>query len=79
MSSALDFQHRHNSDDTWDSICLGCYLTVATAGEEEDLSTAEHSHDCAALLHAKNAHHLETLGSSDNPSYDWRHYRSEGY
>ena len=52
-SSPTIFRHRHNRDDTWDSICTKCYLTVETALLEEDLAGAERSHDCAELLATK--------------------------
>jgi hypothetical protein len=73
MSSALNFVHRHNEDHTWDSICRNCYLTVATAYDEEDLTTPEHSHDCDELWAAKILTDLKKLGGSENPSHD--HYR----
>jgi hypothetical protein len=49
-SSPTIFRHRRNPDDTWDSICMKCFLTVETAMQEEDLAGAERSHDCAELL-----------------------------
>jgi hypothetical protein len=35
------FTHRENEDGSWDSICLECYLTVATKRSEEELSKDE--------------------------------------
>ena len=52
-SSPTIFRHRHNHDDTWDSICMKCYLTVETTMQEEELAGAERSHDCAELLAIK--------------------------
>jgi hypothetical protein len=52
-SSQTIFRHRHNPDDTWDSICTNCYLTVETAMQEEDLAGAERSHDCMELVAIK--------------------------
>jgi hypothetical protein len=43
-----DFAHRENGNGTFDSICLGCYLTVATARREEDLTAEERRHHCWA-------------------------------
>jgi len=74
MSSALKFVHRHNRDHTWDSICRNCYLTVATADDEESLATPEHNHDCDELWAAKIQTDLEKLGGFENPSHDY--YRS---
>ena len=42
-SSPVTFSHRHSPDGTWDSICMKCYLTVATVLREEDLAGAERS------------------------------------
>ena len=75
MTSALNFLHRHNQDNTWDSICRNCYLTVATADDEEDLTTPEHDHDCDELWAAKILTDIKKLGGSENPSHDY--YRSE--
>ncbi len=38
--------HRNNPDGTYDSICLGCFLTVATATNEELLEESEAVHRC---------------------------------
>jgi len=40
------FQHRHNRDRSYDSICCTCYLTVATATQESSLTDYEHLHAC---------------------------------
>lgn len=47
------FAHRHNQDDTWDSICSKCFLVVATEENEEELREHEQNHDCAALRMAR--------------------------
>ena len=52
-SSSAIFRHRHNPDGSWDSICMKCYLTVATAAKVDDLQEHEQSHDCAGLLAVK--------------------------
>jgi hypothetical protein len=77
MSSSLDFAHRHNDDHTWDSICMSCFLTVATAANEEDLATSENDHDCVDLWVVKKAWILEQLGISKKPSRDLKYYPSE--
>ena len=43
---ASAFAHRHNSDDTWDSICPKCFYTIAMEATEEGLLTHERRHDC---------------------------------
>jgi hypothetical protein len=44
------FSHRANKDGSFDSICLFCYRTVATASNEADLRAAEASHSCSQKL-----------------------------
>jgi hypothetical protein len=53
------FHHRHNGDGTLDSICCGCYVTVASVREEPELAQFEDGHVCQPVrLHqvAKYAH-----------------------
>jgi len=45
-SIELEFVHRSNPNGTTDSICKGCFLTVATAIWEADLESAERAHRC---------------------------------
>ncbi len=40
------YAHRHNCDDTFDSICRLCSLTVARAYRESDLLQLEFRHVC---------------------------------
>lgn len=40
------FTHRPNSDGTTDSICNKCFVTIATALGERELSRAEKLHVC---------------------------------
>ncbi|HKD84179.1 MAG TPA: hypothetical protein VKB58_05480 [Terriglobales bacterium] len=40
------YAHRRNSDETFDSICKECYLTVARAYRESDLLHLEFRHVC---------------------------------
>ena len=42
----LEFAHRENEDGTFDSICLSCYLTVASAEKEAALFESEKFHTC---------------------------------
>jgi hypothetical protein len=51
-SPIYPFQHRENSDGSWDSICLRCYLTAATTGEEQSLSAGEVEHRCYGSIAA---------------------------
>ena len=40
------YAHRYNRDGTTDSICKGCFMTVARAIWEADLERAESLHRC---------------------------------
>ncbi len=43
---SIHFNHRQNADGSVDSICLGCYRTVATVDDEKILVTQERQHRC---------------------------------
>jgi hypothetical protein len=45
---AEGFHRRRNKDGTFDSICLRCFLTAASAPEESELSSLERRHVCDA-------------------------------
>jgi hypothetical protein len=40
------FQHFHNQDGSWDSICMRCFETAARANNESDLALAAQDHSC---------------------------------
>ena len=42
----LLFPHRRNHDGSFDSICLNCFLTVATSASEMELEGYEEKHYC---------------------------------
>ncbi len=44
------FHHRHNENGTVDSICPRCYLTIATAKDEQHLFRREKIHNCDLVL-----------------------------
>lgn len=44
------FVRRYNPNSTIDSICTGCYLTVATADTEKDLGPKEPDHRCSETV-----------------------------
>jgi hypothetical protein len=50
MKTMSNFFHRRNADSTIDSICTGCFQTVAVAKNESDLVRAEKSHACEPLI-----------------------------
>lgn len=41
------YKHRQNKDGTFDSICLRCFRTVASAPNEESLNNIEPNHHCS--------------------------------
>jgi hypothetical protein len=49
---AKKFAHRHNKDGSYDSICLYCFLTVATEVQEGQLSEPEQEHSCYEMQEA---------------------------
>jgi DNA-binding NarL/FixJ family response regulator len=60
----LAFRRRHNEDGTWDSICLRCYRTAATARDASWLPLLQSTHTCDPMeIHAwtgtTNGEHLE--------------------
>lgn len=46
MLSKPQFQHRHNNDGSFDSICDTCFVTVARVKAEADLTAFETQHVC---------------------------------
>jgi hypothetical protein len=49
----LAFRRRHNEDGTWDSICLRCFRTAATARDLSWLPLLQSNHTCDPMdLHA---------------------------
>jgi hypothetical protein len=40
------FAHRRNADASFDSICLGCFLTVGSAMVDGALQDLESAHRC---------------------------------
>jgi len=50
LLSRVAFYHKHNEDETWDSICMKCFLTVATSARQDALAEQERHHDCDELI-----------------------------
>jgi hypothetical protein len=47
------FRRRHNGGGTWDSICLRCYRTAASARNASWLQLLQSTHTCDPMdLHA---------------------------
>jgi hypothetical protein len=62
MMTMSKFFHRTNDNSTVDSICTGCFATIAVARSHEDLLEAEASHACTPLTHHN---HLEPSKVTD--------------
>ena len=45
----LPYFYQHNPDETWESICSGCFRTVARVRAESDLAQIERDHVCNGL------------------------------
>jgi hypothetical protein len=57
--------HRENQDGSWDSICLTCFATVATALQELDLADADRLHICTpSVLSQRSSDRLAPNGKS---------------
>jgi hypothetical protein len=55
-----DYAHRRNADGTFDSICLFCFRTIASAEDESELAMNEKRHSCqpkVAYRKMQNPHH----------------------
>jgi hypothetical protein len=48
-------RHRRNDNGTWDSICLGCFQTIARAKSETELREQEFEHVCFPLQFSQEA------------------------
>src|ERR1700730_14332731 len=48
-SHLITFAHRGKADGTWDSICLRCFRTIATAPNAAWLTPKETGHTCDLL------------------------------
>lgn len=54
--------HRRNDDGTWDSICHGCFQTIARAKCETELRKQELKHVCHPHQHSHEIDRLESYG-----------------
>ncbi len=50
MCPASSFAHRYNRDETFESICRSCYITVATRSQEAGLEPSEQGHTCESHM-----------------------------
>jgi len=58
-----DYGHRKNEDGTFDSICLYCFQTIASAADELKLTESEKGHLCepkAACRKIAKANHKKS-------------------
>jgi len=49
MNGITSFAHRVNANGTHDSICRGCFATVASVRDEAELAGHESDHICDPL------------------------------
>jgi|HubBroStandDraft_2_1064218.scaffolds.fasta_scaffold378028_2 hypothetical protein len=52
----IAFAHRTNANGTTDSICLKCFLTVASGKTGDDLGESEKTHNCGGFDLAYSLH-----------------------
>jgi hypothetical protein len=57
----LGFAHRINEDGTFDSICCGCFMTIANEATLVELKKAENEHDCEMLMRQRLSHSTQRI------------------
>jgi hypothetical protein len=67
------YPHRQNRDGSFDSICLKCLLTIATARNEADLAKYDKNHICIPSVLSQRAFDRahERTGSYGMKWADW--------
>jgi hypothetical protein len=50
MMTMSNFFHRINVNCTIDSICTGCFRTIAVGNTHEELADPENAHHCERLV-----------------------------
>ena len=60
------YPHRRNRDGSFDSICLNCFATVATAYTEPELLEYDRRHVCKAATVSQRAFDRELLQARPN-------------
>jgi 1,4-dihydroxy-2-naphthoyl-CoA synthase len=54
--SDVGFAHRPNDNGTTDSICLKCFMTIASKERKADLAASEAAHECGGFDLAYSLH-----------------------
>lgn len=73
-SRKAHFMRRENTNGTLDSICCKCFVTVATARSEFELSAPERSHECDPIL----LKHWKEMAEG-KPDEDFTHSQTFSY
>jgi hypothetical protein len=47
FTKSATYPHRHNADGSYDSVCMTCFITVASTKTEDELVPFEKNHVCA--------------------------------
>ncbi len=65
-SNATLYAHRHNEDDTYDTICRTCFAALARRKPESQLAQYESAHICDSSFLAERGyfHQSESLSRS---------------
>jgi len=66
-----NYYHRRNRDGTHDSLCTGCYMTIATVSEESHLRKIEDAHVCdpVRLFHIREYTHYAVIALNRDPRW----------
>ena len=57
------FPHRRNRDGSFESICPGCFMTIAHAQNETELKSVETRHVCECSLLAERGMYYSQVRS----------------
>jgi hypothetical protein len=61
------YPHRRNRDGSFDSICLTCFATLATARTEPELLEHERNHNCKFSTPSRQAFDRKMLEGKMTP------------
>ena len=61
FQTAPFFPHRRNQDGSFDSICLTCFVTVASHKTKEELKELDKNHVCANSLLSQRGGHVSLI------------------
>jgi hypothetical protein len=64
----IEFRHRLNTENQWESICMSCYRTTGTSETKQLLADMEETHECDVSITSIARRLSELLRSGRMPS-----------